>query len=189
MDYQYSCILFDKFELGTTSFSEDFDWSKDVSGLDYTNIQEIRRPEPTIIPDLPDVSFSKDLTKTLKFYYETDAANMVNLILKEALKLSNLPIVFEINPKENLGDFDKVLKHAVLSIYKKRRNHPVFGTVTNGENWYFFAIDNDVVYSGGNIIEIGFDKYCNSTGLKIVLQWLLWIINVQKDEKKKIFIN
>lgn len=253
-------ILFDELRLCVKkplSFSAyEFDWKHLTSGsgfsLDCENVLKERRPEPTFVPELPIVdSLSKELTESLKFHYERNMSSneassrlLVDLILKEALKLSgsspkiklgveehinfeglpendilishsgsadycigsspkqdSLLFAVEAKPKEDLKRhelriFDKALIQAIgytASISKERRRKfkhfldgkekvetPVFGAVTSGENWYFFAVDNDVVYSGGNIIEIGFDKNYNSTGLKIVLQWLVWIIKTME---------
>ena len=63
---------------------------------------------------------------------------------------------------------------------------PVFGAISTGFSWYFFAVDDDVVYSGGPEIYIENDlkkKFGNSKGLQKVLQWLVWILKTMRSPR------
>ncbi len=78
----------------------------------------------------------------------------------------------------------KLRRKAFTLFENSKEETPVFGAISTGFSWYFFAIDDDVVYSGGPEIYINHDKnrkFYNSEGLRTVLQWLVWILKTMRN--------
>ena len=71
-------------------------------------------------------------------------------------------------------------------LLKKRvaagKNTPVFGILTNGSFFRFFAVDiNWVVYASGlKLLEVGKDDYTTSESLREILRWITWLMSIVK---------
>lgn len=64
--------------------------------------------------------------------------------------------------------------------FRRHDRSPVFGILSYGLYWNFFSLDQKgVCYSGGPGIEIDrpLNGFTQSTGLKKVLAWIVWILS------------
>jgi len=176
--------------------------------LRYLNLVNVETPSsrahPTFTPTLPQVDVSHELAGCFDKHCSNKA--LVDAVLKEAhieTPVSSLVPQVEMDPSGFIIILDA--KDGVVvnlapaeygqaiiqtlgymgAAFRRHDRSPVFGILSYGLYWNFFSLDQKgVCYSGGPGIQIDrpLNGFTQSTGLKKVVAWIVWILDTIKNE-------
>lgn len=183
---------------------ESITWDELDSKLKVHNVRKpSARGYQTFVPRLSRVDVSDELSRIL----DNNASSrvIIDAVLKEAIKSTGHSTNIVEHPsrgEKEEGCFiiieedeiivkpfkEKDVREMLGYMVSVRRENklPVFGIISYGLYWEFYALDTaGVVYSGGAGIMLDRppNGFQDSVGLKKVVSWIVWILDSIRDKE------